>query len=204
MLNMEFNQRLQELRKQRGLTQEELAEALYVSRTAVSKWESGRGYPNIDSLKAVAKFFHVTIDELLSSDEALSIAEENTRQTERKYFDLVFGLIDLSAILLLFLPLFAEGGDGIVRSVSLISLSGLQPYIKITYLIFIALTAVLGATTLAMQSSPVAFWESIKLKLSLALGVVLVLIFTVTSHPYAAVFAFTLLLIKAIMLINKR
>lgn len=201
---MEFNQRLQELRKQRGLTQEELAEALYVSRTAVSKWESGRGYPNIDSLKAVAKFFHVTIDELLSSDEALSIAEENTRQTERKYFDLVFGLIDLSAILLLFLPLFAEGGDGIVRSVSLISLSGLQPYIKITYLIFIALTAVLGVTTLAMQSSPVAFLESIKLKLSLALGVVLVLIFTVTSHPYAAVFAFTLLLIKAIMLINKR
>ena len=44
---MEFNEKLQELRKQRGLTQEELAERLYVSRTAISKWESGRGYPNI-------------------------------------------------------------------------------------------------------------------------------------------------------------
>ena len=41
---MEFNEKLQELRKQRGLTQEELAEKLYVSRTAISKWESGRGY----------------------------------------------------------------------------------------------------------------------------------------------------------------
>lgn len=54
---MEFNEKLQELRKQKGLTQEELAEALYVSRTAISKWESGRGYPNIDSLKAISNYF---------------------------------------------------------------------------------------------------------------------------------------------------
>lgn len=48
---MEFHEKLQELRKSRGLTQEELAEALFVSRTAISKWESGRGYPSIDSLR---------------------------------------------------------------------------------------------------------------------------------------------------------
>ena len=54
---MEFNEKLQELRKSRGLTQEELAEALFVSRTAISKWESGRGYPNLDSLKEISKYF---------------------------------------------------------------------------------------------------------------------------------------------------
>ena len=63
---MEFHEKLQEPRKQKGLTQEDLAASLYVSRTAISKWESGRGYPNIDSLKAIAKFYSVTIDKLLS------------------------------------------------------------------------------------------------------------------------------------------
>lgn len=58
---MEFCEKLQELRKKRGLTQEELAEQLCVSRTAISKWESGRGYPSIDSLKAIAKYFSVSI-----------------------------------------------------------------------------------------------------------------------------------------------
>ena len=54
---MEFNEKLQELRKRKRLTQEELASSLYVSRTAVSKWESGKGYPNIESLKLIANFF---------------------------------------------------------------------------------------------------------------------------------------------------
>ena len=54
---MEFNEKLVQLRKSRNMTQDELAEALYVSRAAVSKWESGRGLPSIDSLKDISKFF---------------------------------------------------------------------------------------------------------------------------------------------------
>ena len=45
---MEFNEKLQELRKQKNLTQEELAEVLFVSRTAISKWESDGAVPEID------------------------------------------------------------------------------------------------------------------------------------------------------------
>ena len=105
---MEFNEKLQELRKQKELTQEELAKTLYVSRTAISKWESGRGYPTIDSLKAIAKLFSVTIDELLSGDELLTIAEQDSKQTEKRFRDLVFGLLDLSITMFLFLPFFAK------------------------------------------------------------------------------------------------
>ena len=82
---MEFPEKLQELRKQKGLTQEELAARLYVSRTAVSKWESGRGYPNIESLKAIARVFSVTVDELLSADELLTVAEADTKEKEKNF-----------------------------------------------------------------------------------------------------------------------
>ena len=87
---MEFNEKLQNLRKQKGLTQEELAEALYVSRTAISKWESGRGYPSIDSLKEIAKYFSVTIDELLSTDEVLTIAEKYNKQKEMHFRSMLY------------------------------------------------------------------------------------------------------------------
>lgn len=81
---MEFNEKLQELRKSRGLTQEELAEALFVSRTAVSKWESGRGYPSIDSLKEISKYFSVTIDELMTGEKLISIAEKENKSNIQK------------------------------------------------------------------------------------------------------------------------
>lgn len=98
---MEFHEKLQELRKSRGLTQEELAEELYVSRTAISKWESGRGYPSIDSLKEISNYFSVTIDELLSTDKLLSIAEKENRANLRGMCDLLFGLSDVFAIVLI-------------------------------------------------------------------------------------------------------
>ena len=71
---MDFHEKLQQLRKQRGWTQEQLAEQLFVSQTAVSKWESGRGYPNLESLKAISALFSVSIDDLLSGGELIVLA----------------------------------------------------------------------------------------------------------------------------------
>ncbi len=134
---MELSEKLQELRKEKGLTQEELAEALFVSRTAISKWESGRGVPNIESLKAISKFFSVSIDELLSGEEILKIADEDNKQKEKHTRDLVFGLLDCSLIMFLFLPFFGQKGDEIIKEVSLLSLTGTPQYIKIPYLIIV-------------------------------------------------------------------
>ena len=200
---MEFNQKLQELRKQKGLTQEELAEKLYVSRTAISKWESGRGYPNIESLRAIAKFFSVTLDDLLSSDEVLTIAEEDNRQKEKLFRDLMFGLLDLCVALLLFLPFFANKTEEAVQSVSLIALDGVQPYLKIAYLAVVISMIVMGVLTLALQNVKTAAWVKSKTTISLILGAIAVLVFIISSQPYAAVFAFALLVIKALMLIKR-
>ena len=112
---MNWNEKLQSLRKQKGLTQEELAAALYVSRTAISKWESGRGYPNIDSLKAIAAYFDVTVDELLSDGEWLSVAEEEAKGKEKRLCKTFFGMMDLFVGLLLFLPFFGQEVDGAMQ-----------------------------------------------------------------------------------------
>ena len=201
---MEFNEKLQELRKQKGLTQEELAESLYVSRTAISKWESGRGYPNIDSLKATAKFFEVTIDELLSGEELLTIAEKDHKENERTIRDLVFGLLDCGMALLLFLPFFGQEADGVIREVSLLALIEVQPYLKTAYIAFVTIMIVLGIITLALQNFRQRLWRQSKSILSLVLSAVGVCIFIVSHQPYAAVFVFAFLIIKTLMLIKRQ
>ena len=199
---MEFHEKLQELRKQRGLTQEQLATALYVSRAAISKWESGRGYPNIDSLRAIARFFSLTVDELLSGEELLFVAEADGKQKQGRTRDLVYGLLDVSAALLLFLPFFATRGEGTVQSASLLMLAGARFYLKLAYLVAVIATVTVGILTLAMQGCELAFWHRGKVTLSLTLGTSLVLLFILSSQPYAAVFVFALLVIKALMLLK--
>ena len=199
---MEFNVKLQELRKQKGLTQEELAEVLFVSRAAISKWESGRGYPNIDSLKAIAKFFGVTVDALLSGDELLSVAEEDTRQKENRFRDLVFGLLDCGSAMFFFLPFFGQHTDEGVQAVSLLTLTGMAPYLRPAYLIAVSVIVAAGILTLALQNNQNAVRVKQRRKISLALNAMGVLLFIVSSQPYAAAFLFLFLTIKALMLVK--
>ena len=203
-VTMEFNEKLQELRKQKGITQEELAESLYVSRTAISKWESGRGYPNIDSLKIIARFFGVTIDELLSGDELLTIAEEDTKQKEKYFRDLVFGLLDCSITMFFFLPLFGQSVDGTLQEVSLLSLGEIAPYLRTAYFVIVIGIIILGVLTLALQNCCQAFWVRNKSRVSLAFNTVGVLLFIIGSQPYAATLLFIFLVIKVLMLIKSQ
>lgn len=65
---MTLPEKLYELRKAKGLTQDEVAEALGVSRQAVSKWEMGTGVPSVDSLVAISEFYGVTVDSLIKEN----------------------------------------------------------------------------------------------------------------------------------------
>ena len=199
---MEFNEKLQSLRKNKGLTQEELAEALYVSRTAISKWESGRGYPSIDSLKEIAKYFSVTIDELLSSGEVLNIAEEDNKQKEKHFRSLVFGLLDISVLMFFFLPFFGQKANGVVQEVSLLSLNGISSYLRIAYYAVVIAIIVYGILTLTFQNSQKLFWVQNREKISLILNAVAVFLFIISSQVYAGTFLFIFLIIKALMLVK--
>lgn len=199
---MELNEKLQELRKQKGLTQEELAAALYVSRTAISKWESGRGYPSIDSLKAIAAFFGVTIDMLLSGDELLTIAEEDTKQKENRLRNLVFGLLDCSIAIFLFLPFFGQKDDGIIQAVSLTALTECSLWLKGLYFIVVILTILLGILLLALQDCRQTFWVKNKAKLSVLLNAAGTMLFIVSQQVYAAAFMFIFLMIKILLLVK--
>ncbi len=201
---MELNEKLQELRKQKGLTQEELAGRLHVSRAAVSKWESGRGYPSIDSLKAMARLFSVSVDSLISGEELLTVAREENRKRENSIKDLVFGLLDLSVAMFFFLPFFGQKVNGQLQEVSLFGLTEISGWLWITTFGFVVGILIIGLLTLTLQNFDGNVWIKSKYWVSLGLNVIAASLFILCQQPYAAIFLFIYLIIKFLMLINKR
>lgn len=203
---MELNEKLQQLRKQRGLTQEELAEMLYVSRTAISKWESGRGYPSIDSLKAISKLFAISIDDLLSSEELMSIAETDQKEKTKTMRDLIFGALDCMAAMMFFLPFFGERKtqEEMIRSVSMMELSYLAPYMRVAYIATVILIVAIGVLELLSQRIQNRVWEKNRVMISLGLNLFGVTIFMASLQPYAGFFLLCTLAVKGILAIKQR
>ena len=201
---MEFGEKLSKLRKQRGMTQEELASSLFVSRAAISKWESGRGYPGIDSLKALAKFFGVSIDTLLSGDEVLCLAQEENRKSRQRSLQRIFGLLDLSAVMFFFLPLLRQQMSGEVQAVSLLSLRDAAPLLRAAYFAAVISIVAAGAVSLALQDCEHPLWQRSRIAVSFLPQMLAALLFILGLHPYAAALALILLTIKALLLIKQR
>ena len=199
---MEFGEKLQELRKNKGLTQEELAEELYVSRTAVSKWESGRGYPSIDSLKDISKFFSVSIDDLLSGEKLLSIAEKENKSNIRNMCDLLFSIVDLFSIILIVLPLYPNAIDGFVYSVNLLNYTQVSGINKTVYWFFFALLIFLGILKVILVRLKAKKGNKILVEISIVIGILTVLFLALTREVYAVVVAFLRLLVKGILILK--
>ena len=86
---MTLGQRIQELRKQRGMSQEALGDALGVSRQAVSKWEGDNGIPELDTLIAMSRLFEVTVGQLLGVEEAAKQEGETAYEADENQEDQV-------------------------------------------------------------------------------------------------------------------
>ena len=197
---MEFHEKLQELRKNRGLTQEELAEALYVSRTAISKWESGRGYPSIDSLKEISNYFSITIDDLLSSEKLLSIAEKENRSNLRSMCDLLFGLLDICSFILIILPLYPNKVNGFVETVNLFAYTQIAFLNRLLYWVMFISLVVVGIIKLLLTKFKIERCSNLVTGASMILSILTVLFMAMTRESYAVVVIFILLVMKGLSL----
>ena len=195
---MEFHEKLQELRKRRGMTQEELAEAIYVSRTAISKWESGRGYPSIDSLKEISAYFSVSIDDLLSGEKLLLIAEKENHSNIESICGLLLGMVDLLSVMLIVLPLYPKMVDGYIYSVNLWTYTETAMYNRAMYWVLYLALAACGLWKIFQvhrkkENKNLTYF-------SLALSIATVLYLVLAREAYAATFAVMLLLFKVFLM----
>lgn len=198
---MEFSEKLQKLRTQRNLTQEQLANQLFVSRTAISKWETGRGTPNLDSLQAIAKLFGVSLDELLSTEEAVVMAKnENKRNTEQIlcYIDSVLNLMSVFGFLL---PMYKVFKNNVYYCVPLYQYSGFMHKTIFIIQSAILLCGVLGLIFQWKEKEKI--YNFVKFS-GYILMIIFIFLLIALNHPNASSFCFAFLLIKGMALIKGR
>lgn len=198
---MEFSKKIQKLRKENKLTQEELAQKLYISRTAISKWERGVGYPNIDSLKDIANLFNITIDELLSTEEIIDIAKKENNSNIKKTTNLIYGLLDIISILFIFLPIYAYKAENLIYSVSLFNVNDINNTIKILYIIILSILSLIGIFELILNFIDSKIQQRINI-LSLIFSSISVIFFIITRQTYLTTFIFILFIIKILIIIK--
>lgn len=200
---MTFDEKLKTLRKSKNITQDELAQKLYVSRTAISKWESGKGYPSIETLKMLAAFYEVSIDDLVSNEEILDITTNTIERNKRLIISLLFCLLDIVLSLsLLFIPLYGlDIGDRIV-SVGLFY-SHYSTIEIVLDLLFISLNLLHALTMIIL----IFFNKEKALKhlpiISCILTGLLVALFLSTRESYAGLLSLSFLGVKIIIILKK-
>lgn len=94
---MEVGAQIKKYRSNMGISQEELAEKVYVSRQTVSNWETGKNYPDIHSVLLLSSVFNVSLDQLIKGD--VEIMKKEIKETEIKKLNTYGGIYAVSLIL---------------------------------------------------------------------------------------------------------
>lgn len=198
---MDFGEKLKALRTERGLTQEQLAARLYVSRTAVSKWETGGGSPNLDSLQAVARLFDVSVDDLLSADDLIVLARDERRSTARSSGMLSFGLLDVLAVVFAFIPLYGVDDGSFVRMANLADYGASVDFGASFAVMAAAVVSLMfvGAVEIVLAAAGSHLLARIVALVGFAVQALAVVLFASTMQPYATTLAFALFLAKAVV-----
>lgn len=102
---MKFGEKIKKIRTDNNLSQKEFADKIFISRTAVSKWETGNGYPSIETMKVIANAFNVSIDQLMNNDDIENKKILEDKQAKIFYWFAIFGfaIVVIFALLTKFL-----------------------------------------------------------------------------------------------------
>ena len=113
---MTFGEKLKKLRSDNNITQEQLADQIFVTRTAISKWETDKGYPSIDSLKELSRLFNVSIDDLISDNDIENKKKLDEKNSNRMYW-IAVGCLGITVVFTLLAFFLQISYLGIISSV---------------------------------------------------------------------------------------
>ncbi|KRM43279.1 helix-turn-helix domain-containing protein [Lentilactobacillus parafarraginis] len=117
---MRIGTQLQRQRQLNGLSQNQLAEALHISRQSISKWENGSALPNFANVMAISNLFHISLDDLIKGDAVLMNQLENEHKTSKVADILIIGF-GMAIFVFIVLSLLSVSEDAVATGLSLIS-----------------------------------------------------------------------------------
>ena len=162
--------------------------------------QEGRGYPNIESLKEIAHYFSITIDELLSGEKLLSIAEKENKSNIRNVCDWSLGIIDIFYVILLFLPLYPNTVDGYIYSVNLFMYDEITIFNQWIYWSMFITLILLGFIKILITKFKINKYQKVVTATSVIINILTVFIMTICREVYGVIVTFMLLIIKGIFL----
>lgn len=125
---MDLGKKLIELRKNKKLSQEQLAEKINVTRQTISNWENGKFYPDIDALVRISKYFNISLDDLLNYDDKVLKYLKDSTDVVKSNKHLLYAILLNIVIIILFIIIGLTLNESttiiiIVFTVSIISFS---------------------------------------------------------------------------------
>ena len=157
----------------------------------------------MESLKCLSKLFGISIDELLSNDELLELAQSDKRANIGRVIGLVFGALDVITLAFLFLPLFGQQEGDYVRAVTLLNHTGMGDTLRWLYVGALLFLSAFGVFELAAELINPECWLSLCRLFSLALHAAAVFLFAVSRQPYVTALLFLLFMVKVVLLIQE-
>lgn len=100
---MELGKQIRKYRKEQSLSQDELAERVYVSRQTISNWENDKSYPDVNSLILLSEVFHTSIDNLIKGD--VEVMKEQVKNEDRKEFEKISRIFSVLFLTMMITPI---------------------------------------------------------------------------------------------------